>query len=180
MPKNTVNTDNASVSENLGGVVNQGNAPTTADDYQDEKEISGSLDMILSQSRKEDIIIRLRGLLGQVAEGFGDMTKPSDIFKMDQPFYVIGASTIDDYVDTNTGEVKTKHIFRLEFENGLVKNIMQSSARPRAVLAECFVLAAQIGGRLRCGPYKFTEKNTRKPQPALIFSEQQGFQCRPV
>lgn len=177
---NTVTGGDVSPSNDASKTALATNAGASPDEYKDEQDIGGSLDMVLSQGVRDSLMLEMREMLEQVTEGFNELTKPSDIYKMDQPFIIVGALTIEDYEDKNTGELKTKHIFRLQFEDGIVKNIMQSTARPRAVLAKMFYAARQLGLGVACGPYKFTEKATGKPQPALILAQQKGFACRQV
>ncbi len=91
---------------------------------------------------------------------------------------IVDAMTINDYEDRNTGELSTKYVFILEFPQGDVSAIMQSASRARAEIAETFQLARALGGKAHMGPYKMEEKNTGKPQPALIFVRQPGFEAR--
>lgn len=143
----------------------------------DDPKDSGAMQLSLSQESLDAMTKELREALHQIANGFGELTAPGIIFGMDQPFYVIDAFTIDDYVDQTTGEEKTKHVFRLEFGDGVVRSVMQSDARPRRVLAKAFMLATGLGGRLKVGPYKFDKKAIpRQIQPAFIFSPQPGFE----
>lgn len=146
-----------------------------ADDPQD----SGQLQLTLSPETLEQMSKELRDALAQIANGFDSLTKPGEIFDTDQSFYVIDAFTIDDFVDQKTGEEKVKHIFRLEFDGGVIRNIMQSDARPRRILAKSFMLARGMGGRLRQGPFKMEKKTiTGQIQPAYIFAQQPGFTQR--
>lgn len=155
---------------------NQSTALTVSGDG----DVSGPLSLALSQSAQDDVVRGLLESLHQVKEGFGELTKPGDIFMMDRPFYVIDAMTIADFVDQNTGEVKTKHIFKLEFNEGDVKMIMQSDARPRAILASVFSQARLLGERIAIGPYRMQKKEIpRQIQPAYIFVQQPGFFAGP-
>lgn len=148
-------------------------APEIAAD--DPQDITFSLASI-SQATLDSMGVELQGLLHQIDTGFGELTAPGLIFQLDQPFFLIDGFTIRDYVDQTTGEEKMKHVFRLEFDGGVIKNVMQSDARPRRVLARAFELINQMGQKVRMGPYKFTKKPIpRQIQPAFIFSEQVGF-----
>ena len=143
-------------------------------------DISGPLTLALSQTARDDAMRQFMEELHRVQEGFGDLTKPGDIYKMDRAFDVIDATTITDYVDQKTGEVKTKHVFKLQFAEGDVRMVMQSTAGPRAALASLFASARLLGERIAVGPYKFTEKAIpHQIQAAIIFVQQPGFAVRP-
>lgn len=142
----------------------------------DTKEPEALVLSQLSQQTVDLMTQELRTALHQIEKGFGELTAPGKIFEMDQPFYVVDAFTIPDYVDQTSGEEKIKHVFTLEFDGGVVRNTMQSDARPRRVLAKAFMLVNQLGGRLRIGPYKYEKKPIpRQIQPAFIFVQQPGF-----
>lgn len=130
----------------------------------------------ISQATLDSMGVELQSLLHQIDTGFGELTAPGLVFQMDQPFDLIDGFTIRDYLDRTTGEEKIKHVFRLEFDGGVVKNVMQSDARPRRVLARAFELINQMGQKVRMGPYKFSKKVIpNQIQPAFIFTEQSGF-----
>ena len=176
MAKNAENADAKSVSEN-----EQETKPQTALAVTGDGDVSGPLALALSQSLQDEAMQKLIESLHQVKEGFGDLTKPGDIYKLDTPFNVIDATTITNFVDQNTGEEKIKHVFKLEFPDGTVRLVMQSNARPRAILAEVFTQARLLGERIVAGPYKFEQKPIpRQIQAAYIFKQQPGFYAGPV
>jgi hypothetical protein len=82
-------------------------------EYRDEIEISGSLDIALSADTQDALALELRELMGQIGEGFGELTKPSDIFAMDQPFWIIGAATIDDFMESRPARLRRSIFFAL-------------------------------------------------------------------
>jgi len=167
-------TKGAAASKNDAIAKTEAEAPEiAADDPQDAGTFSLAS---ISQETLDAMGVELQSLLHQIDTGFGELTAPGLIFSMDQPFDLIDGFTINDYVDRTTGEEKTKHVFRLEFDGGVVKNVMQSDARPRRVLARAFELINQMGQKVRMGPYKFTKKVIpNQIQPAFIFTEQPGF-----
>ncbi len=132
----------------------------------------------LSQATVERLTLELKEKLHSITIGMDDRTKASNILKRGDAFNVIDAVTIADWEDKTTGEVQTKHIFVLEFPQGDVQVIMQSHTRNRAEIAKAFELARALTGRALMGPYKMVEKSTGKPQPALVFERQPGFQAR--
>ena len=141
-------------------------------------DISGSLMLALSEGARDEVLKQFLETAHRVLEGFDDLTKPGDILKTDRAFDVIDAATITDYVDKDTGEVKTKHLFKLQFPEGDTRMVMQSTAPPRAAVADLFTLARQTGQGIVLGPYKFGTKNTGRIQPAIIFVQQPGFKLR--
>jgi len=142
-------------------------------------DVVGSLAAALPQTKRDELALELQEALYQIEQGFGELTSPTKIYEMDQVFWVIDAITIHDYVDPSTGEVKTKHIFRLEFESGNVVTTMQGDARPRSILAGAFIKARALGGRIKAGPYKYYKKRIlNQIEPALIFQQQPGFEAR--
>lgn len=142
-------------------------------------DVSGPLDLALSPQAQDALMLELNEALHQVTEGFQTLTKPGDIFALAQPFDVVDAITINDFVDRKTGEEKVKHIFKLEFPDGRVMMTMQSDARPRRVLASAFQKARALGRRVRVGPYLYESKKIEgQIQPAFIFTQQAGFQSR--
>jgi len=182
MSKTAKDAGSVAVSENEAGL-EPGNVENdkTALVVTGDGDVSGSLLLALSQDAQDEAMRTLIEGLHQVQEGFGELTKPGDIFNMDRSFNVIDATTINDFTDQNTGEVKTKHIFKLEFSEGDVRLVMQSDARPRAILASVFTRARLLGERIVAGPYKFSRKPIpRQIQPAYIFTQQPGFYAGPV
>lgn len=157
------------------GTANQETALTITGDG----DVSGSLMLALSQSGRDEALRQFMEELHRVQEGFGDLTAPGDVYKMDRPFDVVDATTIPDFVDRKTGEVKVKHIFKLQFPEGDIKMVMQSNAGPRATLASLFASARLLGERITAGPYRFAQKDTGQIQPAYIFVQQAGFAVRP-
>jgi hypothetical protein len=154
---------------------------TAAITEMDNGDVAGVLDLQLSQETRDALTAEFLDALHQVQDGFGELTAPGKIFDMGLPFHVIDAATITDFEDQTTGEVKTKHVFRLEFEDGTVRNVMQSDARPRRVLASVFTSSRKLGARLKAGPYKYEKKAIpRQLQPAFIFTQQPGFKVAPV
>jgi hypothetical protein len=154
-------------------------ASAAVEKLEPDSEISGPLNLVLSKELRDAMSLELREALEQIEQGFGDLTKPGDVFNLGQQFDVINAVTIDDYLDKTTGELKVKHVFQLQFSDGVVRNIMQSTARPRKALAEAFRLARGLGGRLRMGPYKMSRKAIpNQIQAAYIFEQQAGFGIR--
>jgi len=144
---------------------------TTADG-----DVSGPLELALSPEAQDRLMQELQESMHQVAEGFGSLVAPGDIAKQGEPFSVIDAITVPDYLDRRTGEEKVKHIFKLEFPDGRVQLTMQSDARPRRMLARSFQIARTLGQRIKAGPYLYEQKVIpNQPQPAWIFAQQKGF-----
>ncbi len=167
-----------------GGAVSKPENPSTDNTealvVSGDGDVSGPLSQALGLSRdtQDRLLQELQESLHQVSEGFGDLTKPGDIYDMRAPFSVIDAITIPDYVDQKTGEEKVKHIFKLELEDGRVLLTMQSDARPRRVLASIFTRARAIGAKAKAGPYLYEKKAiTGQIQPAFIFVQQKGFRA---
>lgn len=143
-----------------------------------ENEPAGALATVgtIPDALRAQMSLELQEALRQIEAGFGDLSKPTDVFNRGQEFWIIDGFTIPDYEDKATGEVKTKHIFRCETAEGLIFSMMQSDARPRRVVARALTLAAGLGGRLRFGPYKLEKKKiVGQIQDALIFVPQAGF-----
>lgn len=145
-------------------------------------DVVGQLSAANLSAEARDLMTReLLEAMHQVQSGFGTLTAPGEIFKLDQVFHVVDAITIPDYVDQTTGEEKVKHIFCLQFADGVARNVMQSDARPRRVLANAFSTARQLGVAIKAGPYKYASKPIpRQMQPALIFEQQAGFAIGPA
>lgn len=142
-------------------------------------DVSGPLALALSQEMQDQLLRELQDALHQVSEGFGDLAKPTDICDRGEAFYVVDAITIDDYLDKRKGEILTKHIFKLQFEDGRVALVMQSDARPRRTLAKQFTTARALGCSAIAGPYKYDKKAIPgQPQAALIMVQQPGFQAK--
>lgn len=131
--------------------------------------------MQMSQEETDRLLRELNESLYQAEQGFGQLTKPSEIAASEQAFTIIDAATINNFLDTATGEESVKHVFRLQFDDGRVAQIMQSNSRPREVLADCFIKARALGARLAMGPYKLVAKAGKQIQPALIFEQQSGW-----
>jgi len=139
-------------------------------------DVSGPIALALSPELQDSLMLELSESLHQVAEGFGSLVAPGEIAKQGVPFTVIDAITIPDYEDRKTGEVKVKHIFKLETADGRVLMTMQSDARPRRVLARAFQVARTLGERVKAGPYLYEAKAiVGQIQPAFIFAPQKGF-----
>ena len=133
--------------------------------------------MALSEQARDVLIQKFQEKVHRVKTGFDALTKPGDIYKQGQPFFVVNALTVEDYLDKRKGELLTKHIFQLEFEDDRVVNIMQGDAGPRRELAELFITARTLGASAKAGPYLFTEKPIPgQPQPAYIMVQQPGFE----
>jgi hypothetical protein len=144
-------------------------------------DVTGQITLNLSKEMRDALAVEFLDALQQIQDGFGELTAPGDIFKMNQPFHIIDATTINDYEDRNTGEIKVKHIFRLEFSDGRVLQTMQSDARPRRVMATGFSTSRRLGTRIKAGPYKYEQKAiVGQIQPAFIFVPQPGFKVAPV
>lgn len=98
-----------------------------------------------------------------------------------QPFDVIDALTISDYLDKQKGEIMTKHLFILEFPDGRVITTMQSDAPPRAAVARLFTVARMRGMKIVAGPYLFVQGPKKsQPQAPWIFEKQPGWRCVPA
>ena len=144
-----------------------------------EGDVAGPMQLALSQELQDKLMLEFQEALHQVESGFGSLTAPGDVAAMQTPFYVIDAITIDDFEDRQTGEVKVKHIFRLQTEDGRILNTMQSDARPRRVLANMFRAARGLGKRVAAGPCLYTKKVIPgQIQPAWIFDQQAGYRVR--
>lgn len=147
----------------------------------DDGDVSGPLLLALSQTKQDELILAFQESLHQVQEGFGELSKPRDLFAQGMPFNVIDAITIDDFEDKRKGEILTKHIFKLEFEDGRVALVMQSDARPRRILAQTFARARALQVKAKAGPYKFAQKPIPgQPEAAFIFVQQPGFYAGPA
>lgn len=141
-----------------------------------QNEPAGPLTLGIPDDLRAQMSLELQQALHQIETGFGELISPTKIYEAGQQFHVIDGFTVGDYEDRQTGEISTKHIFRLETEDGVVLNMMQSDARPRRVIAKACMLAAGLGGRLRIGPYKLEKKKIiGQIQDALIFVPQPGF-----
>lgn len=187
MSKNTVKTDGVAVSDVGAQTEDTASSklavrdPGVATVESVNGDVIGTLDLSLSQEMRDSLTAEFLDALHQVQEGFGELTAPGDIFATGLPFFVVDAATIEDYEDQSTGEVKIKHIFRLEFADGTVKSVMQSDARPRRVLAKAFTSVRKLGARMKAGPYMFEKKLIpRQIQPAFIFRQMPGFKAAPV
>lgn len=144
-------------------------------------DVSGSLALALSQVTQDQAVKDFLESLHQVQEGFGDLSKPGDIYDRQEVFEVIDAVTIEDYEDRRKGEILTKHVFKLQFLDGRIAFVMQSNARPRKMLALMFTSARLNGIRAIAGPYKFVKKVIPgQPQAAYIFEQQPGFRAVPI
>lgn len=144
-------------------------------------DVSGPLQLALSQQMQDQLMLELQDALHQVQEGFGELSKPRDLFAQEAVFDVVDAITISDFEDRRSGEVLTKHIFKLQFPDTRIALVMQSDARPRRILAQAFARARALGGRIVCGPYKFGQKTIPgQPEPAMIFVQQPGFEAKAV
>lgn len=143
-------------------------------------DVSGPLELALSSDARDELIKQFREKLHRVKEGFGNLTSPGDVFKMAEPFFIIDAVTVENFTDRKTGEVKTKHIFKLQMSDGRIYFTMQSDAPPRATLAEMFRDARLLNvNRLKAGPYLYEQKDVNQVQPAYIFVQQPGFEVVP-
>lgn len=131
----------------------------------------------LSQATVEKLALELKEKLHSATIGLDDRVKAGKIMERGDQFMIIDAFTVVDYLDKSSGEVSDKHVFVLEFLQGDVSAIMQSTTGPRKEIADIFQLARALGGKALMGPYKMEEKNTGKPQPALIFARQPGFKA---
>lgn len=143
-----------------------------------EGDVSGPLQLALSQSMQDQLTIEFQEALHQVESGFGVLTAPTEVAAMQTPFYVIDAITINDYEDRSKGEILVKHIFKLELQDGRILHVMQGDARPRRVLASLFQKARAVGARLEVGPYLYEKKPIPgQINPAWIFAQQPGFKA---
>lgn len=132
----------------------------------------------LSEMMQEKLSIDLARTLHQIEMGIGD-TSASKVAKLGVSFFVVDGVYIDEFEDRKTGEVKSKVVFQLDCDDGVVRTIMQSAARPRKLLADACEQARMLGARFKAGPYKFTSKTVNAgPSDALIFEAQPG--CRQV
>jgi hypothetical protein len=144
-------------------------------------DVSGPLMLALSQTKQDELILAFQEALHQVQEGFGELAKPRDLCAQGLPFNVIDAITIDDFEDRRNGEILTKHLFKLQFEDNRIAWVMQSDARPRKIMAQTFTRARALQMRLRAGPYKFAPKVIPgQPEPAQILVQQPGFYAGPA
>jgi hypothetical protein len=138
-------------------------------------DVSGPLDLALSQGMRDELVRELLESIARVKEGFGTLVKPGTLYDQGRSFHVIEAFTVNNFVDRDTGEIRTKHLFKLQFDEGDVATIMQSDTGPRGELAGLFTRARALGGKIMAGPYKFETKDTKRPNPAFIFVQQPGF-----
>lgn len=139
-------------------------------------DVSGPLALALSPALQDKLMLEFQEALHQVESGFGTLTAPGDIALMAVPFKIIDAITIDDFEDRKNGEIKTKHIFKLELADGRVLHTMQSDARPRRVLAQLFQRARQLQMPIVAGPYLYEKKKIEgQIQAAWIFQQQPGW-----
>lgn len=129
----------------------------------------------LSQDVRDRLSLELAELMHAVEMGFDKTVKPSDIAASGQSFFIVDGLMIDNFEDRTTGEVKSKCVFRLEYDDGRVVNVMQSAARPRAVYAQLCETARQLGMSFRAGPFKFIKKGVGQIQDAIIFEQQPGW-----
>lgn len=132
-------------------------------------------DLHLSQDVRDRLSLELAELMHAVEMGFDKTTKPSDILAAGQVFDIVDGILIDNFEDRTTGEVKSKCVFRLEYPDGRVVNVMQSAARPRAVYAQLCETARSLGLSFRAGPFKFAKKGVGQIQDAVIFEQQPGW-----
>lgn len=156
--------------------VNQSQALVTTGDG----DVSGSMKaaLALSQEMRDQLTLELQEALHQVEEGFGALTNAGDVAAMGIPFHVIDAVTVPDYFDRSKGEILTKHIFKLQLQDGRVLFTMQGDARPRRVFASVFQKARSQGMRVEAGPYLYVKKPIPgQPQAAWIFEQQPGFRA---
>ncbi len=145
-----------------------------------EGDVAGPLQLALSPELQDKLMLEFQEALHQVESGFGMLTAPGDIAAMQTPFEVVDAITLDDFEDRKTGEVKVKHIFRLQLPDGRVLQTMQGDARPRRVLANLFRSARSLGQAIVAGPYLYEKKVVPgQIQAAWIFAQQPGFKVRP-
>lgn len=140
--------------------------------------LSKVLGMGLSRETAEKLAIELREKLHSIQLGLDDKTKASNILKRGDPFTIIDAIIVRDFLDKRNGEISDKMVFVLEFAQGDTQVVMQSDTRQRRELAETFAAARALGARCEMGPYTMEEKETGQPQPALIFVRQAGFRAR--
>lgn len=131
----------------------------------------------LSQSTVERLALELKEKLHAISIGLDDKTKASMIMKRGDVFTIIDAFMIKGFVDKNTGDISDKMVFVLEFPQGDMQVVMQSDTRPRREIVETFEIARALSGHAKFGPYLMAEKDTGKPQPALIFVRQPGFKA---
>lgn len=163
------------VSESVAVSVAEPEKQTQALVVTGDGDIAGPIALALSTETADRLMQELQEALHQVQEGFGNLVAPGDIYKLQEPFFVVDAITINDYVDQRTGEEKIKHIFKLEFADGRVLMTMQSDARPRKILAKTFQAARALGYKVKAGPYLYEQKATGQVQSAFIFAQQPGF-----
>lgn len=143
-------------------------------------DVTGPIELALSSSERDEIIKQFREKLHRVKEGFANLTSPGKVFEMATPFHVIDAITVTNFTDKQTGEVKVKHIFKLEMPDARILYVMQSDAPPRATLAEMFRDARALNiNRLKAGPYLYEKKDVKQIQPAYVFTQQPGFDIVP-
>lgn len=139
-------------------------------------DVSGPLVLALSANLQDKLMLEFQEALHQVESGFGTLTAPGDVAAMGVPFSVIDAITIDDFEDRKNGEIKTKHVFKLELADGRVLHTMQSDARPRRVLAQLFQRARQLQMPIVAGPYLYEKRKIEgQIQSAWIFQQQPGW-----
>lgn len=130
----------------------------------------------LSSELYDKLSLDMRRALHAVEMGWDVLSKPTDILKRNQVFYVIDALVIEDYLDKRNGELTSKCVFVLEFEDSHVETVMQSAARPRLNLAKGVENARLLGATYRAGPYKFAAVNVNNQlNDAIIFERQPGW-----
>ena len=129
----------------------------------------------ISPELRDKLSEQLQKTLHAIETGFDTLTKPSDIEKEGEAFWIVDGLLIEDFVDKRSGEETAKCIFRLQYEDGRVVNVMQSAARPRKLLAEACELSRQLGGAFKAGPYKYVKKGVGQIQDAIIFEQQAGW-----
>lgn len=174
MPKETVK-DTAGVAvSNESSSVNPN--PSTALAVSPSGDVTGPMRLALSQAMQDQLALEFQEAMHQVESGFGSLTAPGDIAAMKTPFKVIDAITIDDFEDRKTGEIKVKHVFKLEMADSRVFFTMQSDARPRRALADFFRKGRAVGARVEVGPYLYEKKDVGQIQAAWILVQQPGFQ----
>jgi len=129
----------------------------------------------LSPELRDQLTRELQQTLHAIETGFDTLTKPTDIANAGATFHVIDGVVIDDYVDKRTGEQTSKVVFRLQYEDGRVVNVMQSAARPRRLIARACEQANGLGYKFKAGPYKYIKKGVGQIQDAIIMEQQSGW-----
>lgn len=135
------------------------------------------VDLGISQEARDKMAQALQKALHEV-EVFGDLMTPGKIHASGELFFIVDGLNVDNFVDKKTGEIKSKCIFVLQFTDGRVVNMMQNSARPRAIYADAAEAARSCGLRYEAGPMRLTTKNVNNINDAFIFERLPGFQQR--